>query len=157
MSAEQVLHVLIIKQMQDFSYEELVFHLADSAMFRAFCGLSIADAGPSKSTLHRNIKAISEQTLEEIHRTIVAYAKREGIDDGERVRVDSTVVNAASFVEVSAARALAHAWGSRSFARQAPRRPVRFDELCNIEDAAPSDAATPGNSLDQLVSVERLA
>lgn len=95
MSAEQVLRALIIKQMQDFSYEELEFHLADSATFRAFCGLGIADAGPSRSTLHRNIKAISEQTLEEIHRLIVAYAKREGIDDGERIRVDSTVVNAA--------------------------------------------------------------
>lgn len=95
MSAEQVLRVLIIKQMQDFSYEELEFHLADSATYRAFCGLGIADAGPSKSTLHRNIKAISEQTLEEIHRMIVEYAKREGVDDGKRVRVDSTVVNAA--------------------------------------------------------------
>ena len=95
MSAEQVLRVLIIRQMQDFSYEELEFHLADSATFRAFCGLGIADAGPSKSTLQRNIKAISEQTLEEIHRMIVGYAQREGIDDGKRVRVDSTVVNAA--------------------------------------------------------------
>ncbi|WP_063796744.1 ISNCY-like element ISChcr1 family transposase [Chondromyces crocatus] len=95
MSAEQVLRVLILKQMQDFSYEELEFHLADSATYRAFCGLGIADTAPSKSTLQRNIKVISEQTLEAIHRMVVACAKREGVDNGKRVRVDSTVINAA--------------------------------------------------------------
>jgi transposase, IS5 family len=95
MSAEQVLRVLILKQMQDFSYEELEFHLADSATYRAFCRLGLTDAGPSKSTLQRNIKAVSEQTLEEIHRMIVEYAKDAGVDNGKRVRVDSTVVKAA--------------------------------------------------------------
>ena len=37
MSAEQVLRALIIKQMNGFSYDELAFHLADSATYRAFC------------------------------------------------------------------------------------------------------------------------
>jgi IS5 family transposase len=95
MSAEQVLRALLLKQMHDFSYEELEFHLADSATFRAFCGLGIADGAPSKSTLQRNIKAISEETLKEIQRMTVAYSLRENIDDGKRARIDSSVVNAA--------------------------------------------------------------
>lgn len=95
MSAEQVLRALLIKQMHEFSYEELEFHLADSVTFRAFCGLGIADAGPSKSTLQRNIKAISEESLEQILRMIVDCGKRRGVDDGKCARVDSSVVNAA--------------------------------------------------------------
>jgi transposase, IS5 family len=95
MSAEQVLRVLLLKQMHEFSYEDLEFHLADSATYRTFCGIGFADQAPSKSTLQRNIKALSDQTLEAIHRMIVDYALREGIDDGRRARIDSTVVNAA--------------------------------------------------------------
>lgn len=95
MSAEQVLRALLLKQMHEFSYEDLAFHLADSASYRVFCGLGFADEAPSRSTLHRNIKVLSEQTLETIHRMIVDYALLEGIDDGKRARIDSTVVNAA--------------------------------------------------------------
>ena len=34
---DQVLRLLILKQMNRFSYEELAFHMADSRCFRAFC------------------------------------------------------------------------------------------------------------------------
>ncbi len=95
MNADQVLRVLLLKQMNEFSYEDLEFHLADSATYRTFCGLGFADQAPSKSTLHRNIKALSDQTLEAIHRLIVDYALREGVDNAKRARIDSTVVNAA--------------------------------------------------------------
>src|SRR5262245_51267084 len=37
MSGDQVLRVLLVKQLGSFSYEELAFHLADSASYRAFC------------------------------------------------------------------------------------------------------------------------
>ena len=37
MAAEQVLRAFVLKQMNDFSYEELAFHLADSNTYRAFC------------------------------------------------------------------------------------------------------------------------
>lgn len=95
MSAEQVLRILLLKQICGFSYEELEFHLADSATYRGFCGFGIADGSPSRSALQRNLKMLSEQTLEEIHRMMVAYALREGVDDGKRARMDSTVVEAA--------------------------------------------------------------
>lgn len=95
MSAEQVLRVLLLKQMHKYSYDELEFHLADSATFRAFCGLGIADTAPKRSALQRNIKTLSEETIESSHRMVVAYALQQGIDDGKRMRTDSTVVNAA--------------------------------------------------------------
>src|SRR5215208_2462636 len=37
LSGEQVLRVLIVKQMTGFSYEALGFHLADSVSYRSFC------------------------------------------------------------------------------------------------------------------------
>lgn len=92
MTAEQVLRTLIIKQMNGFSYEELEFHLADSSSYRAFCRLGEFDKAYSRSTLQENIKKISPATLEQLNRALVEYAKRQGIETGEKVRVDSTAV-----------------------------------------------------------------
>ena len=51
MSAEQVLRALLVKQLNQFSYRELAFHLADSRSYRTFCQLGIIEPTPSKSTL----------------------------------------------------------------------------------------------------------
>ena len=47
---------------------------------------------PSKSILQENIKAITEETWEAIHRDILGYAAREEIEKGRTIRVDSTAV-----------------------------------------------------------------
>lgn len=95
MSAQQVLRALLAKQMNRWSYEELAFHLGDSVVYRAFCGIGIADEGPSRSTLQRNLKAIPAEVMEAIHREVVLHAQALGIENGERVRTDSTVIEAA--------------------------------------------------------------
>ena len=92
MSAEQVLRAAIIKQMEEFSYEELAFHLLDSVCYRNFCRIGIADKGFGKSALCRNIRAISERTLEAINRILVAYGQDRGIEKGKQSRIDCTVV-----------------------------------------------------------------
>ena len=51
MSAEQVLRALLVKQLNQFTYRELAFHLADSRSYRTFCQLGIIEPSPSKSTL----------------------------------------------------------------------------------------------------------
>lgn len=91
MSAEQVLRALIVKQLNRFSYRELAFHLADSASYRAFCGLSMGQR-PSKTMLAACIKRIRPETLEQINRKIVSVADDKKIENGSRVRVDATVV-----------------------------------------------------------------
>lgn len=95
MSGEQVLRALVIKQANGFSYEQLAFHLADSQSYRAFCLIGWVDDAPKKSTLQRNIKLVRAETLERINRALVAYAQEQGIEDGERLRSDSTVIEAA--------------------------------------------------------------
>lgn len=95
MSGEQVLRALVIKQANGFSYEGLAFHLADSQSYRAFCLIGFADAPPKKSTLQRNIKLVRPETLERLNRALVKHAQAEGIEDGQRLRSDSTVIEAA--------------------------------------------------------------
>ncbi|MCK4773927.1 MAG: transposase, partial [Candidatus Krumholzibacteria bacterium] len=51
MSAEQVLRALLVKQMNGYSYDQLAFHLADSATYRTFCRIGSFERPPSKSTL----------------------------------------------------------------------------------------------------------
>ncbi|MCK4277153.1 MAG: ISNCY family transposase, partial [Phycisphaerae bacterium] len=91
MTAEQVFKVLLIKQMNGFSYESLRFHLADSRTYRWFCGFGIADKIPSEKTLNRDIKKIRPETLEKINRVFLGAADDKGIEKGRKVRVDCTV------------------------------------------------------------------
>src|SRR5574337_1949432 len=95
MSGDQVLRALVIKQANGFSYDDLAFHLADSQSYQAFCLVGITEKSPKRSTLQRNLKAVRAETLERINRAIVAHAQVQGIEDGQRLRADSTVVEAA--------------------------------------------------------------
>ena len=91
MTAEQVLRAAIVKQGQNLNYEELAFHLGDSQVFRAFVRLRV-NQFPARSALQENIASITEATWEEIHRVFLGYAEDEGIEDGRRVRIDTTAV-----------------------------------------------------------------
>ena len=93
MTAEQVVRAAITKQMFEFSYKDLAFHLIDSVSLRRFCLIGIADKGLKKSVLCKNIKAISPKTWEAINRCIVRFAKNEGIEKGREVRIDCTMVD----------------------------------------------------------------
>lgn len=95
MSGEQVLRALVIKQANGFSYEQLAFHLADSQSYRAFCLIGFAEKPRKKSTLQRNIKLVRAETLERVNRALVQHAQDHGIEDGRRLRSDSTVIEAA--------------------------------------------------------------
>jgi IS5 family transposase len=92
LTAEQVIKVLVIKQMNSFSYEQLSFHLEDSRCYRWFCGIGICDKVPSGSTLQRDIKRLRPETLESINRLIVGKAAELNIENGRKVRTDCTVV-----------------------------------------------------------------
>src|ERR1700741_3710582 len=61
--AESVLRCALLKQHRQLSYEELAFHLEDSASFRAFARLPLARS-PKKSVLHQTIGAIDAETWE---------------------------------------------------------------------------------------------
>src|ERR1700730_954905 len=64
--AEAVLRCALLKQQRQLSYEELAFHLEDSASFRAFARLPLAWS-PKKSVLDRTISAIRSETWEAVN------------------------------------------------------------------------------------------
>jgi IS5 family transposase len=91
--AEAVLRCALLKQYRQLSYQELAFHLEDSASFRAFARLPWAWS-PKKSVLHRTIGAIRAETWEAINRALLAGAAEAKLERGIIVRLDSTVTAA---------------------------------------------------------------
>lgn len=94
LDGDQVLRIALLKQMHGLSYRELAFHLEDSSAFRAFVGLEF-DQKPKHQTLQENVKRIRPQTWERIHRGIVGLARDQGIERGDKIRGDTTGVDAA--------------------------------------------------------------
>ena len=92
MSGDQVLRVLVLKQMNTFSYEDLEFHLKDSTSYRTFCRIGLMDSAPGRSTIAENVKKLRWRTLEKVNQLVLEYAKQKGVETGEKVRVDSTMV-----------------------------------------------------------------
>jgi IS5 family transposase len=93
MTAEQVIRAAIVKQMENYSYEDLAFHLVDSVSYRNFCRIGIANKGFQSSALCNNIKSISSETWEAINRILVAYGLDKNIEKGRQSRIDCTVVS----------------------------------------------------------------
>jgi IS5 family transposase len=91
--AESVLRCGLLKQHRQLSYEELAFHLEDSASFRAFARLPLSWA-PKKSALHKTTSAIRAETWEAINRVLLASARQAKVETGKVVRLDSTVTAA---------------------------------------------------------------
>jgi IS5 family transposase len=91
--AEAVLRAGLLKQYRQLSYEELAFHLSDSASFRAFARLPVHWT-PKKSVLQKTISAISAQTWERINRQLLQQASKTKLESGEMLRLDSTVTDA---------------------------------------------------------------
>jgi IS5 family transposase len=91
--AEAVLRCALLKQYRQLSYQELAFHLEDSASFRAFARLAWSWS-PQKSVLQRTISAIRPETWEQINRTLLSGARKAKLEDGAVVRLDSTVTSA---------------------------------------------------------------
>ena len=91
--AEAVLRCALLKQHRQLSYQELAFHLEDSASFRAFARLPWSWS-PQKSVLHKTISAIRAETWERVNRALLASARELKLERGRVVRLDSTVTAA---------------------------------------------------------------
>jgi transposase, IS5 family len=87
---ESVLRCALLKQQRQLSYQELAFHLEDSASFRAFARLPLGWS-PQKSVLHQTIGAIGAETWEEVNQALLASAKQDRLESGAALRLDSTV------------------------------------------------------------------
>ena len=91
--AEAVLRCAVLKQHRQLSYQELAFHLEDSASFRAFARLPWSWS-PRKSVLHKTISAIRADSWEQVNRALLTSARELKLERGRVVRLDSTVTAA---------------------------------------------------------------
>src|SRR2546430_9654189 len=76
LSAESVLRCALL-------YEELAFHLEDSASFRAFARLPLPWS-PKKSVLHQTVGALRAETWEAVNQALLASAKADKLESGAR-------------------------------------------------------------------------
>src|SRR6201981_26506 len=91
--AETVMRCALLKTQRQVSYEELAFHLEDSASFRAFARLPLAWS-PKKSVLHQTISAIRPASWEAVNRAVLASAKQDKLESGAPGRIERPVTAA---------------------------------------------------------------
>jgi IS5 family transposase len=87
---ETVLRCAILKHYRQLRYEELAFHLSDSASFQAFSRLPMSMV-PKKSVLRQTISQISAHMREGINQCLLGQTRKEKVEKGNKVRIDSTV------------------------------------------------------------------
>lgn len=92
LNGEQVLRVLLLRQLMGWSYEALAFHLLDSATYRTFCRMSPAEAPPRRSALQEAISRVQPATLARLNDLLVRSPAARVVESAMTVRMDSTVV-----------------------------------------------------------------
>ena len=90
MSIESILRCGILKQHQQWTYEELAFHVSDSATATAFVRLPNG-LSPTDSALQGVIGLIRGETWERISQSLVKDALSRRIETFKQARIDSTV------------------------------------------------------------------
>ena len=91
LSCETVLRCAVLKHLRGETYRGLEFALRDSLSARRFARLDEARPPPRRSALQATVGSVEAETWERINRTLLSAALAEGIETGERVRIDSTV------------------------------------------------------------------
>ena len=143
LSAESILRCALLKQYRQLSYQELAFHLSDSASFQAFARLPLHWC-PKKSVLQETISAIGAETWERINRCLLASARETKVETGTRLRLDSTVTETTIHEPSDSSSARATPCGSWCACWTPPAScPTRQPLPGTITAAAPSGALRP--------------
>jgi len=91
MTLEQVVRAAIYQRHKRLTYRQLSDHSEDSKKGRHFMKMEYHQYF-SHQTLQKNISKIDAETLEKIHLALVNYALKLGVDNGEKIRTDSTTI-----------------------------------------------------------------
>lgn len=92
LTGEQTLRVLILRQLTGWTYEELAFHLADSATYRAFARLGALTRAPSKSAVADTLRRLHPATLRRVNDDLITSPAARAVEPAHTVRMDATVV-----------------------------------------------------------------
>ena len=90
MPAEVVLRLLILKHARNWSYGVLEHEVRANLVYRDFTRVGAAKM-PDAKTMGRWGRALGPQVIKQIHERIVQIAHANGVMEGRRMRVDTTV------------------------------------------------------------------
>ena len=91
--AEAVLRIGVIMHRWNLSFQRMAFHLCDSASLRTFARLPFRMM-PRKAVVHKLVSKIRPKTWKRINDRLVHFARSRGVEQGRKVRIDSTVCDA---------------------------------------------------------------
>ena len=89
--AEVVLRMLLLKHMRDFSFDELSREVRANLVYRQFTRIGGGKV-PDDKTMGRLARQLRPEVIRQLHDRVVAIARNEGIVQGRKMRVDTTVV-----------------------------------------------------------------
>jgi transposase, IS5 family len=91
LTAPQVLRSLVLMRVKNWDYRELRERIADGVTLRQFTDF-YCDPVPKHDAFNRGFNRLTPQTLKAINDLVVQAAVGLGLEDGARLRVDTTVV-----------------------------------------------------------------
>jgi IS5 family transposase len=88
--AEVVLRLLVLKHIRNWSYAVLEREVRANLVYRDFTRVGAARM-PDAKTMGRWGIAVGPEVIKQIHERMVQIARENGVTDGRRMRVDTTV------------------------------------------------------------------
>src|ERR1700746_2272093 len=89
--AEMVLRLLILKHVRNWSYQVLEREVRSNLIYRNFARIG-GGKMPDAKTMGRWGLAVGPEVIRQVHERIVEIAQCQGVVEGRRMRVDTTVV-----------------------------------------------------------------
>src|SRR5262249_39483394 len=91
LTAQQVLRSLILMRVKNWDYRELRERIADGLTLRQFADFN-AQSVPKHDAFQRAFTRLTPRTLKLVNELLVQAAVAMGLEDGSKLRVDTTVV-----------------------------------------------------------------
>src|SRR6202050_4473368 len=89
--AEMVLRLLLLRHLRNWSFDTLEREVRTNLAYRDFTRIGMGKV-PDAKTLARIAQALGGEEIAELHRRLVEIAQEEGVIQGRKLRVDTTVV-----------------------------------------------------------------
>src|SRR5947209_4829500 len=91
LAPQQVLRSLILMRIKNWNYRELRERIADGYTLRQFTDFYCQPV-PKHGAFNRAFNRLTPETLQAVNELVVQAAVDVGLEDGQRLRVDTTVV-----------------------------------------------------------------
>ena len=91
LTAAQVLRALVLMRVKNWDYRELRERIADGIALRAFTDFYCEEV-PKHDAFNRSFNRLTSATLKAINELVVETAVKLGVEDGSKLRLDTTVV-----------------------------------------------------------------